>query len=320
MLLPVLSFRKGAVMTEQWSTLDGLVEAYKEHLRGTRGLREQTLRGYERLVRLFVRASLGEDPIDSRRIGCSDVVEFVALMQARFSPRSLKTVRTALRSFFRFLRVEGLCDERLEAAIPRVAFWRLATLPCCLSGEQLTRLLASLDASGSCGRRDRAIAVCLASLGLRPGEIANLRLDDIDWRAGTLCLRERKTRRGALLPLPCEAGRAIAYYLREERPATDERHVFVQHSDARRGRPLSSNAVSAVVVRALQRAGVEPPLAGAYVLRHTLASRLVNQGASLKEVADLLGHRSLDTTAIYAKLDLAALREVALPWPEEVTR
>ena len=123
-----------------------------------------------------------------------------------------------------------------------------------------------------------------------------------------------------MLPLPREAGRAIACYLREERPATDERHVFVQHSDARRGRPLSSNAVSAVVVRALQRAGIEPPLAGAYVLRHTLASRLVNQGASLKEVADLFGHRSLDTTAIYAKLDLAALREVALPWPEEVTR
>ena len=307
-------------MTEQWSTLDGLVEVYKRHLRRTRGLREQTLRGYERLVRLFVRASLGEDPIDPRRIGCSDVVEFVTAMQTRFSPRSLKTVRTALRSFFRFLRVEGLCDERLESAVPRVAFWRLATLPRCLSGEQLTRLLASLQVSGSCARRDRAIVVCLASLGLRPGEIASLRLEEIDWRAGTLCLRERKTRRGAVLPLPREAGRAIACYLREERPATDERHVFVQHSDARRGRPLSSNAVSAVVVRALQRAGIEPPLAGAYVLRHTLASRLVNQGASLKEVADLFGHRSLDTTAIYAKLDLAALREVALPWPEEVTR
>lgn len=307
-------------MTEQWSTLDGLVEVYKRHLRRTRGLREQTLRGYERLVRLFVRASLGEDPIDPRRIGCSDVFEFVTAMQTRFSPRSLKTVRTALRSFFRFLRVEGLCDERLESAVPRVAFWRLATLPRCLSGEQLTRLLASLQVSGSCARRDRAIVVCLASLGLRPGEIASLRLEEIDWRAGTLCLRERKTRRGAVLPLPREAGRAIACYLREERPATDERHVFVQHSDARRGRPLSSNAVSAVVVRALQRAGIEPPLAGAYVLRHTLASRLVNQGASLKEVADLFGHRSLDTTAIYAKLDLAALREVALPWPEEVTR
>lgn len=307
-------------MTDQWSTLDGLVEAYKRHQRRTRGLREQTLHGYERLVRLFVRASLGDDPIDPSGIGCSDVVEFVAVMQLRFSPRSLKTVRTALRSFFRFLRVAGLCDERLEAAIPRVAYWRLATLPRCLTGEQLTRLLASLDTSGSCARRDRAIVLCLARLGLRPGEIAGLRLEEIDWRAGTLRLRERKTRRGAVLPLPREAGRAIVAYLRQERPATEERHVFVQQYGPRRGRPLSSNAVSAVVVRALQRAGVEPPLAGGYVLRHTLASRMVNQGASLKEVADLLGHRSLDTTAIYAKLDLTALREVALPWPEEVTR
>lgn len=270
MLLPVLLSRKGALMVEQWSTLDGLVEGYKEHQRRTRGLREQTLCGYERLVRLFVRASLGEDPVDPRRIGCSHVVEFVAAMQARFSPRSLKTVRTALRSFFRFLRVEGLCDERLEAAVPRVAFWRLAMLPRCLSGEQLARLLSSLEVSGRCGRRDRAIVVCLASLGLRPGEIAKLRLEDIDWRAGTLCLRERKTRRGAVLPLPREAGRTIVAYLREERPATDDRHVFVQHSDARRGRPLSSNAVSGVVVRALRRAQVEPPLAGGYLLRHTL--------------------------------------------------
>jgi integrase/recombinase XerD len=133
-------------------------------------------------------------------------------------------------------------------------------------------------------------------------------------------VRERKTRQGAVVPLPRDAGKAIVAYLRKERPATDERRVFVQHLGARRGRPLSGNTVSAVVVRALDRAGVQSPLAGGYVLRHTVASRLVRRGASLKEVADFLGHRSLDTTAIYAKLDLAALREVALPWPAEVTR
>ena len=123
-----------------------------------------------------------------------------------------------------------------------------------------------------------------------------------------------------MLPLPRDAGRAIVAYLREERPATDERRLFVQQLGAARGRPLTSNAVSGVVVRALRRAQVEAPLAGAYVFRHTLASRMVRRGASLKEVADFLGHRSLDTTAIYAKLDLVALREVALPWPEEVRR
>ncbi|MGH9278299.1 MAG: tyrosine-type recombinase/integrase [Acidimicrobiales bacterium] len=158
--------------------------------------------------------------------------------------------------------------------------------------------------------------LCLATLGLRPGELANLCLDDIDWRAGTVALRHRKTRRGAVLPSPREAGRALVAYLRRERPVTESRHVFVQHRKPRRGQPISANAVSEVVARALRRAHVEASLFGAYVFRHTVASRMVRRGASLKEVADLLGHSSLDSSAIYAKVDLPALREVALPWPE----
>ena len=261
---------------ERW-TLDALVEEYKEHQRRTRGLRERTLDGYERLVRMFIRAALGEDPVDPSGLSPGDVVGFVAAMQGRFSPCSMKAVGTALRSFFRFLRFEGLCDDRLERAVPRVAHWRLSTLPRYLSDAQLARLLASLDASTSYGRRDRAIVLCLASLGLRPGELANLCLEDIDWRGGSVRLRERKTRQGAVVPLPRDAGRAIVAYLREERPVTDERRVFVQHRGAGRGRRLSGNTVSAVVVRALDRAGVQSPLGGGYVLRHTVASRLVRR-------------------------------------------
>jgi site-specific recombinase XerD len=230
----------------------------------------------------------------------------------------MKTVRTALRSFFRFLQVEGLCDERLEAALPTVACWRLSTLPRSLSDRQLEQVLASFDVSTPFGHRDRAIVLCLATLGLRPREVADLCLEDIDWHCGTVRLRTRKTRRAAVLPLPHAAGRAIVAYLRGVRPTTDERRVFVQYLGSHRGEPLSSNAISAVVVRALRRAGVEAPLAGAYVLRHTVASRMVRRGASLKEVADILGHRCLDSAAIYAKLDLPALREVALPWPEVI--
>jgi site-specific recombinase XerD len=244
---------------------------------------------------------------------------FVSSMTGRFSPRSMKAVRTALRSFLRYLRVKGLCDERLEAAIPAVAHWRLSTLPRCLSDEQLDQLLASFDTSTPCGRRDRAMVVCLSSLGLRPGEVAGLHLQDIDWRRGTVHLRARKTRQGAIVPLPRDAGRAIVEYLRRERPRTAEPRLFVQHLGRRRGEPISSAIVSGAVGRALLRAGIEAPLAGAYLLRHTVASRLVRRGASLKEVADLLGHRCLDTTTIYAKLDVPALGEVALPWPE-VTR
>lgn len=297
-------------------TLDALVEAYTQHSRRTRGLRDRTLRGYESLARLFVRAAVGDNPIEPTRFHPSDVIAFVASLRGRFSPRSMKTVRTALRSFFRFLRFEGLSDDRLEAAIPTVAYWRLSTLPRALRDDQVAQVLASFDTSTPGGRRDRAIVLCLSTLGLRPGEVAALCLEDLDWRAGTIHLRTRKTRRGAVLPLPREAGRAIVAYLRHARPVTDERRVFVQHVGGRRGQPIGSTAVSEVVARTLRRAKVEAPLAGAYVFRHTVASRLVQQGASLKEVADFLGHRSLDTTTIYAKLDLPALRQVPLPWPE----
>ena len=175
------------MLVQEW-TLDELVEAYRQHQRRTRGLREQTLDGYERLVRMFVRAALGEDPIDPTRLSSGDVVGFVAAMRARFSPCSMKAaVRTALRSFLRFLRFKGFCDERLEMAVPRVAHWRLSTLPRYLTDEQLALLLSSLDACTPCGRRDRAIVLCLASLGLRPGELANLRLEDIDWRGPCCC-------------------------------------------------------------------------------------------------------------------------------------
>lgn len=307
---------------DSW-TLDALVEAHLEHQRRTRGLREQTLRGYVGLVRPFLRFALGDDPITVDRVrglGASDLVGFIAAVQGRFSPRSMKAVRTALRSFLRFLRAEGLVSERLEDAVPAVAHWRLAGLPRHLDDAQLGRVIASLDGSGAHGLRDRAIVVSLAGLGLRPGELAALGLGDIDWRAGTITLRRRKSGRGAVLPLPREAGGAIVAYLRQERPATDERAVFVQHRGARRGRPLTSGAVSEVVVRAIRRAGITPPLAGAYVLRHSLASRLMRGGGSLGEVADLLGHRSIDTAAIYAKLDLPSLRAVALAWPTEATR
>lgn len=305
-------------MTDRSWTLDSLVEAYKQHQRRTRGLRERTLRGYEHLVRLFARSALGDDPVDPTRVRSVHVIGFVGAMTDRYSPRSMKTVRTALRSFFRFLRVEGLSDERLELAIPVVAHWRLSALPRSLSEQQFKQVLASFDTSTPCGFRDRAIVMCLSTLGLRPQELADLCLEDIDWRGGTVQLRSRKTRRGAVLPLPREAGRAIVDYLREERPQVHERRGFVQHLGARRGKPISGHTLSVAVARVLRRAGVDAPLQGAYVFRHTVASRMVQRGTSLKEVADFLGHQCLDTTTIYAKLDLPALREVALPWPEAI--
>lgn len=294
-------------------TLDALVAAYGQYLHRTRGLRERTFEQHAVYVRRFLRAALGDDPIDLGRLDPADVLEFMLRSTDGLRPRTVGTAATSLRSFFRFLRAQGLCDARLEAAVPSVAQRRLAGLPLGLTDDELTRLMASAaDASGPCAARDRAILASFAGLGLRPCELADLRLDDIDWRAGTLHVGAHKTRRDGVLPLPRDVGRAIVEYLSTERPKTSERRIFVRH---RTGGPLGRE-VSRVVVRALRAAGIDAPIRGAYVLRHTLASRMVRRGTSLKEVADFLGHRSLDTTTIYAKLDLPALRDVALPWPE----
>jgi integrase len=299
------------------SALDDLVEAFVQYQRRTRGLRDQTLQGYARIARLLIRNTLGEDPIDVGALRPPDIDGFVRAMTGRYSPHSMKSVRTALRSFSRFLRIEGLCDERLEVAIPTAPpSWRRATLPRGLSDDQLPTVLASFDNSAPCGRRDRAMVLCLSTLGLRPGGVAALELEDFAWRRGIVRLRPRKTRRGTTLPLPRDAGRAIVDYLRQERPQSSDRRVFLQHLGRRRGVPISSGVVSAAVYRALKRTGTEAPIAGAYVFRHTVASRMVRKGTSLKEIADFLGHRCLDTTTIYAKIDVPALREVALPWPE----
>lgn len=302
----------------QVGSLDDVVEAYGEHLRRTRGLRDTTVRNYKWYARSFVAGALGGDPVDLSLLMPSDTVRFISSMAVRWAPSTMKTVRTALRSFLRYLAVRGIGDERLAAALPRVARWRLASLPCGLDETQLARLLDSLKDDGGrpCGARDRAIVWCLATLGLRPGEVARLRLGDIDWRAATLTVSQRKSRRGAVLPLPARAGEAVAGYLRGHRPVTEAREVFVQHVGPRRGEPIGATAVSEVVARAMDRAGVDAPMTGAYVLRHTVASRMVTAGVSLKEVADVLGHQDLDTTAIYAKLDLPSLREVAAAWPE----
>ena len=296
-------------------TLDSIITAYSDHQRRTRGLRESTIDGYAWNLRCFLRATLGDDPVHVSQLRPTDVIEYVSTQATRLRPRTVKAVVCALRSFFRFLRAVGLHDGRIEECVPTVPVRRLADLPRHLDEEQHTRFLKSLDVSTPRLRRDRAIILCLSALGLRAGEVADLCIEDIDWRAGTLRIRARKTGRGALLPLPHRAGRAIASYLRDDRPATHDRHVFVRHWMGV-GEAVSSHLVSHVVATALRHAGVEGPHYGAHVLRHTLATRMVRHGATLKEIADVLGHRHLVTTTIYAKTDIDALSGVALPWPQ----
>jgi site-specific recombinase XerD len=219
---------------------------------------------------------------------------------------------SATRSFLRYLHYRGLVDSDLSSAVPAVARWSLSTLPKHLSGAQVRQVLQHCDKRTSLGRRDHAILLLLARLGLRAGEVRRLELEDLDWDHGqiTVCGKGKRGR----LPLPADVGRAIARYLRQDRPRCACRRVFIQDRAPLDGFHNAS-AVAAIVKRALARAGVASARKGAHLLRHSLATEMLRRGASLEEIGEILRHKGADSTAIYAKVDLRSLRALALPWP-----
>lgn len=303
------------IYQDQW-TVETLVTAFTKHLQGSRGLCAGTRRVYAGYVREFLQKMSPEGVVDPASIRAADVVDFIRRAAQHYGgSRTVEHVATSLRSFFRFLRAAGLRTDRLEDAVPAVQH-RPSDLPRHLDPTGLARLVASLDAwSTSRGLRDGAIVLCIARLGLRSSEVVRLQLEDIDWREGTVRVRKRKTGHGALLPLPEDVGEAVASYLQHGRPQTASRRVFVL-GRLRAGAPISESIVGRAVREAVRRADIDAPTQGANLLRHSLATGLLAGGATLGEIADLMGHRLLVTTEIYARMDIAALAEVGLAWPE----
>jgi integrase/recombinase XerD len=296
-------------------TVEGVLAAFDEHLRRTRGVCPGTRVNYARFVRAFLQTVSADGLVDVGEVQARDVVEFVGGgLSRRYQPRTVELAASSLRSFFRFLRAEGLHEGRLQDAVPMVPH-RPTGLVRHLDPSRFEQLIASLDSSSPRGLRDRAIILCVARLGLRAGEVVQLRLEDLDWRNAVVRVLARKTGHGALLPLPGEVGAALVDYLQHARPDTGVRQVFVLHR-LRVGAPITSSIVTRAVDNALRRAGIAAPVRGANLLRHSLATDLLDHGASLAEIADLFGHGSLATTRIYAAVDVTALREVALPWPQ----
>ena len=220
---------------------------------------------------------------------------------------------TALRSFFRFLLRDAKIQVDLAACVPTVANWQLSSVPKYLSAEEIQRLLDACDRSTPTGRRDYAILLLLARLGLRAGEVVALEFDDVDWRAGEIRVRGKGLFHDRL-PLLTEPGEALAAYLRTDRPETRTRRIFVRMQAPHTGF-AGPSTVSTIVRRALERAGLHPPAKGAHLLRHTLATGMLRGGASMAEIGQVLRHRSPNTTEIYAKVDLQGLRSLAQPWP-----
>ena len=289
------------------------VRTYERYLREERALAEATIVYYVRFISRFLKARFGIAPVKLSRLCARDVIGFVQREAPRFKSKQAKHLTTALRSFFQYLRYRGETQLDLAAAVPCVANWSMPSIPRGIAPEQVRRLLRGIDRSTATGRRDYAILLLLARLGLRSGEVTSLELDDIDWQGGCLSVHGKSGRR-TQLPLPKDVGDAIVAYLRHGRPRATSRRVFLRARAPIRGF-LGQSAVGTIVRHALLRAGIESPTTGCHQFRHALATQMLRQGASLTEIGGLLGHRSPETTKIYTKVDLEALRTLALPWP-----
>jgi len=288
-----------------------LLSAFCQWMRQQRGTSDVTLRTYSIYIRELLRR-FGEKPsrFDARRVRT-----FVLAKSRSCGWGAVKNCAKALRMFLRFLTAEGQCAVGLDAAIPTMAHWRLASLPRYLPPENVERLIASCDRDSAVGRRDRAILLLLARLGLRAGDIVHLRLSDIYWKEASIQLCG-KGRRPTRLPLTQEVGQAILAYLQKGRPRTNADTLFI-HCRAPYCAFGTPGAVSDIVGRAFRRAGVVRPRRGAaHLLRHSFATSMLRQGASLEDIAAILRHRSIETTQIYAKVDIPSLRQIAQPWPE----
>jgi integrase/recombinase XerC len=286
---------------------------FDEHMRGVRGLADKTRSGRVCIVQRLLQRQFADRPVVIAELRPADVRWFIADQLDRHRTASnASALASALCAYFRYRTTCGDQVHALAGVIASPAHCSLASLPRSLTAAEIDRLLGSFTSELPSPRRGYAMVRCALDLGLRASEIAKLTLRDIDWRAGTVTLRGTKSRRQDILPLPAATGRALADYLRRERPATSNPAVFVRRK-APRDLPVGVDAVRRVIRDAYRRIGL--PHARAHALRHTLARRLLEHGSSLKEVADVLRHRSLNTTLIYAKLDSPRLAAVALPWP-----
>ena len=292
------------------SALAHILNGYETYLRIERGLVSHTILEYQCVVRTFLQERFRNRRLFLKALKASDISDFV--LRHTLSKRA-QLMTTALRSFFRFLLEKGELQADLAAAVPTVANWRLSTVPKYLSPKEVERVFKACDRRTAVGRRDYAILLLLARLGLRAGEVVALQLEDIHWRASEILVRGK----GLLhdrMPLSADVGGALASYLRRDRPSCQARRVFICTRAPRRGF-AGPSTLTTIVRRALERANLHPEFKGAHLLRHSLATSMLRSGASMGEIAEVLRHRSANTTEIYAKVDFEGLRSLAHPWP-----
>lgn len=298
---------------ERPNAMEQLIGGYERFLVEERNLSPNSIAHLRLFARRFLTEKFCNGPLKLSILRAPDVTTFIQRHAHDHGPFNARHLVSTTRLFMRYLHYKGLVETDLSLAVPKVARWRLSTLPKHLPAAQVRQVLRHCDRKTALGRRDYAILLLLARLGLRAGEIVKLRLEDIDWENAriTVCGKGGKW---AQLPLPADVAKAIARYLRHDRPRCVCRRLFIRDY-APVGGFGRSTSIAKIVQCALARAGVVSARKGAHLLRHSLATEMLRKGASLDEIGEVLRHRSSDTTAIYAKVDLTSLRALALPWP-----
>ena len=288
-------------------------DRFSIYLRDQRGLSQASVLNYSRIARLFLSQATKEPAGDQSEPSCRQIRDFICKAADSASPRYVQLITCALRSFLRFLYIDGKTSRDLSLCVPTVAEWKLSALPKFIEPTQVEAILAHCDLGTEIGKRDLAILLLLARLGLRACEVRNMALDDIHWESGQLTVRGKGGIQNRM-PIPNDVGEALADYLLDGRPRCETRKVFVRAKAPRQGFK-SSAAVCDTVRRALSRAGLNPLRKGAHLLRHSLAVKLLRDGATINEIAEVLRHGSHTATEIYTKVDLSMLGTVAQPWP-----
>jgi site-specific recombinase XerD len=296
------------------ATADHYINLYNDYLENQKCLSRLYRHHLCRIAQLFLHACFGSKSIDTKLIAPNDIKHFVYQYASHISPKTAQGVASALRCFLRFLKFKNLVINDFSAAIPSIARWNGDRIPAYLSDQEVTDLLQHCDKTTSAGLMDYTIICLLLGLGLRASEVAKLTLDDIDWSNGEIIVKGKGST-NSRLPLTQELGDDLVLYLRNGRPSTSSRFFFISLQPPYAG--LKSLSITNIIRKAFKRAGLKKR-GKAHLLRHTFATRLLGNGATLQEIGMLLRHKSIDTTAIYAKVDFNKLRSLALPWPGDL--
>lgn len=299
------------------SKIDVVINEFNEYLVHVCGLSDRTCIYHRRHLRILLTSFFKKGRVRLNYLNPTNIRNFLYDNLQHYKRRSLGVFIYSLRTFFKFLQFKGIGNTYLIASLPKIIEWKSAALPEYLNKQEVDQLFNVINRNQALGKRDYAMITCMLELGLRACEVANLKLKDINWRNKILYLPRGKTRQFQSLPMTQLVIDSIVAYLKSGRPQTTSHQVFVYHR-APVGKGIIPKVVTEVVRRAFVRAGLKPIISGAHILRRTFATNLLQNGATIKEIADLLRHRTINITSIYIKVDLVNLSQVALPWPEEV--